>query len=185
MKRAKINTVIVGLAAALAAQIAVAQDAPQPSEPATPAPGAASPPAAMKSTRDLTFNQLRDATIKSESGQDLGKLDDLLIDPRTGQVRCVVLGRGGIFGFGETLVPVPWQTVTSASSKELTMNVTVQQLRGAPKLEKDYANLNSPGFLAKVDEYYSKAPAAVGGPGETPGGTEKGTGQEPGTESNK
>ncbi len=167
------------LAVALSAQVAMAQDAGQkPSEPAgRSTPASTARQAGMNSATDIRYSQWRDAAVKSETGQDLGKLDNVLIDPQTGQIQFVVLGRGGFLGLGEKLVPVPWHAVLSASNKQITLNVTPQKLHSAPTLEKNYANLSDPGFLAQVDQYYSTTPSAAGAAGEAGGGSQSGSGQ--------
>jgi sporulation protein YlmC with PRC-barrel domain len=171
MKRTRIEMAVLSVAAAVTTQFAAAQDAPK-----STANEPASQPITAQSQNDVLFSKMRDETVKSASGQDLGKLDDVLINPRTGKFEFAVLGRGGFFGIDEKLVPVPWQKVTASSNKELTVNVDAQQLRGAPRLEKDYSNLTSPGFIAQVHHFYAQ-PSATGA-GETPGSTGTGTGQQ-------
>lgn len=171
MKRTRIEVAVVSVAAALTTQFAVAQNAPE-----STANEPAAQPMAAQAPNDVLFSKLRDETVKSASGQDLGKLDDVLVNPKTGKLEFAVLGRGGFFGIGEKLVPVPWHLVTSSSNKELTMNVDARQLRGAPKLEKNYSNLASPGFIAQVHQFYAQASATGGG--ETPGSSGTGTSQQ-------
>lgn len=47
-------------------------------------------------------------SIKNKAGEDLGSLQDLVFDPKTGGIRYAALARGGILGIGEKLVAVPW-----------------------------------------------------------------------------
>src|SRR5512142_2622489 len=57
----------------------------------------------------VRLSKLMDAEIKSKSGEDLGKMEDVLINPTTGKIDFAVLGRGGFLGIGEKLVPIPWK----------------------------------------------------------------------------
>ena len=184
MKTGKLKVLVMGVAAAISTQLAVAQTASSqtPSQPKMQTPHSAAASIATEantqSQHDILLSQLHKATVKSDTGQDLGKLEEILVDPQTGQIGFAVLGRGGFLGFGETLVPVPWQSVVSASANELTLNVNAQKLQSAPKLEKNYSNLNSPEFMAKVDQFYGVTPTAAGAAGETPGGVQTGTQQQ-------
>jgi sporulation protein YlmC with PRC-barrel domain len=173
----KLTLTMIGLATALSAPLALAdatgdQQANQPAQPARDM-------STQSSTKsgELRFSQIRHAKIKSSTGQDLGKLDDLVVDAKTGKIQCAVIGQGGFLGIGESLVPVPWQTVSSTTQKEITLNVDAQKFQSAPKLAKDYSNLSDPNFMAQVDQYFA-IPSAVGG-AETPGGMQQGTGQNP------
>jgi sporulation protein YlmC with PRC-barrel domain len=173
MNTGNIKIAIAGLAAALVTQLGVAQDTAQPqsSQPGMQPSGSEMGQTSMQSGGDVRFKKLHNTTAKSKNGQDIGIVDDVVINTQTGKIQCVVLGRGGFLGMGRKLVPVPWQTVASASEKEITLNIDSQKLQSAPTLAKnDYSQLNNPDFMAKMDQFYSGAPTAVGAPGETPGG---------------
>lgn len=72
---------------------------------AEPAPSPASAAAAptMLSGRDLLGAKVQDLTH-----EDLGTVDDLVLDPATGRVTYAILRFGGLLGVGEKLFPVPW-----------------------------------------------------------------------------
>lgn len=48
------------------------------------------------------------ARVKNAEGKDLGEIDQLVIDPKSGQVSHAVIGVGGLAGVGETTVVVRW-----------------------------------------------------------------------------
>lgn len=48
------------------------------------------------------------ARVKNREGKDLGEIDQLVIDPKTGRVSHVLLGLGGLAGVGERKVVVAW-----------------------------------------------------------------------------
>jgi hypothetical protein len=48
------------------------------------------------------------ARVKNAEGKDLGEIDQLVIDPSSGQVSHAVIGVGGLAGVGETKVVVKW-----------------------------------------------------------------------------
>lgn len=110
----------------------------------------------------------------SKSGEDLGKMEDLLINPQTGKIQYVVLGRGGVLGMGEKLVPVPWQAVNVSSEKEFTINVDKKKLKSAPTVDKNYSQLDQPDYYVTIYRFY-EIPENTGG-AEGPSGSQSGSG---------
>jgi len=49
--------------------------------------------------------------VRSSEGKDIGKIKQLLINPRGGAIAYAVVGFGGILGFGEKLLAIPWDDV--------------------------------------------------------------------------
>jgi sporulation protein YlmC with PRC-barrel domain len=106
------------------------------------------------SGQEIRFSKLRDANIVSKTGENLGTMEDLMIDPRTGKIRFVILGRGGLLGIGEKYVPVPWKAVNVTSEKEFTINVDKQKLKSAPAVDKQLSELNQPDYSVTVYRFY-------------------------------
>jgi len=100
---------------ALAASGAWAQQAPsrQPAERETPRPAWDIPGNALLSSTVIG------ARVKNREGRDLGEIDQLVIDPRTGQVSHAVLGLGGLAGVGETKVVVDWKDIKLTADPSL------------------------------------------------------------------
>ena len=73
-----------------------------------------------KDGRDLSRNETRDliasdkvegTAVFDSNGEKLGTTRKVMIGKRDGQVRYVVMGSGGMFGFGEDNVPLPWDAL--------------------------------------------------------------------------
>ena len=157
MNSYKLKLPVVFMAAALAAQILVAQDKHNTS----PVPG------------QVALSKLKGAQVKSNTGEDLGKLEDILIDPRTGKVTFAVVGKGGLIGLGEKRRPVPWQDVTINSNKQIMLNISKDKLQAGPAIDNEESEMDSPAFVVTVYEFYGVEPSAVGTPGESSSGTGK------------
>jgi sporulation protein YlmC with PRC-barrel domain len=127
-----------------------------------------------QTTHDILFSKMLGQQVKSASGKKIASLQDLVINPNTGRIRFAVLGRGGFFGLGQKLLPVPWQKVTESANGQMAVNITQRKLNSAPQIAGNYSNLNTPGFLNRIDQYYSVPPPAVGG-AEIPSGTQQGS----------
>jgi hypothetical protein len=61
--------------------------------------------------------------VKNREGKDLGKIEQLVIDPRSGSVSHVILGLGGVMGIGETQVVLPWRAIVMGSDPSLPQRV--------------------------------------------------------------
>lgn len=66
-------------------------------------------PAISSLNRVLDVESLVDATVYDPEGEELGTLHAVTIDANSGKIAYVVLRYGGFLGFGEKLVPIPFQ----------------------------------------------------------------------------
>lgn len=46
--------------------------------------------------------------VRNLQDQDLGSIEDVVLDPKTGQVSYAIIARGGFLGIGDEHVAVPW-----------------------------------------------------------------------------
>lgn len=63
-------------------------------------------------TRTLFRSQtLVGRKVINERGQDLGEIEELVIDPDRGCIEYAVLSFGGLFGAGEKFFALPWEAL--------------------------------------------------------------------------
>ena len=77
--------------------------------------------------------------IKNAENKDIGEIDALLVDPKSGKVTHAVVGLGGLLGVGEEKVVVPWTDIKVAAHRDgkkavITMDQGI--LERAPKYVK-------------------------------------------------
>ncbi len=81
--------------------------------------------------------------VRNDSQKDIGDIGDLLIDPRSGEIRYAVLEVGGVLGVGEERRVVPWtfiQIVADEKDAEKChahSTLTEQQVKAAPTCKAD------------------------------------------------
>ncbi len=124
------------------------------------------------SASDIRLSKLMDANVASKSGENLGQLEDLVINPQTGKIEFAVLGRGGFLGLGEKYVPIPWKAIQVSSEKQFTLNVDKAKLKTAPTTDKNLSQLEEPGYTVTIYRFF-EVPVETGG-AEAPGGVQEG-----------
>ena len=84
----------------------------------------------------LRSTALFDYRVKSPQGEELGKIEEVIIDMEAGRVAYAVLSFGGFLGLGNKWVPVPWDAVVlRPAEKVLLLNIDTDKLQKAPNFE--------------------------------------------------
>jgi sporulation protein YlmC with PRC-barrel domain len=93
----------------------------------------------------LAISEIKGARVINFQNQDVGEIDELLIDPDSGQIRFAVVSVGGFLGLGSTRVAVPWQALQITREKgrvRYMLDATKERLEKAPRVEgKNYERL--------------------------------------------
>jgi len=102
-------------------------------------------------------DQLIDTDVRSAKNESLGSVHDIVMDPKTGKIAYLSVARGGVFGFGETFVPVPWDDFkTTPNVGLLVLDTTKAVMDAAPTIT--YHNFSLPSQFdqesQKVDAYW-------------------------------
>lgn len=98
---------------------------------------------------------IRGRDVKSRGGEDLGTVDDLLIDPEEDKVRFLVVASGGFLGLGETKSFIPVDAVSRITADEVHIDRAREEVAGAP--------VYNPDLVAERD-YYENVYAYYGYP---------------------
>jgi sporulation protein YlmC with PRC-barrel domain len=114
--------------------------------------------------------------VKNKSGEDLGKINDLVVDMKTGEVRYAALSFGGFAGLGSKLFAVPFGSMTfmlgepnKANSRHFVFDVTKEQLDRAPGFDSsNWPKVGDPTWGEGIDKHYNfeRKPHATAATGE-------------------
>lgn len=89
-------------------------------------------------------SKLDDLSVSDKAGNDLGEIEEVLIDPASGQVRYAVLEVDKAWQFNDPKIAVPWGSfeVTRGSDEKvrLTLDATKDKLTKAPRYKVGDAN---------------------------------------------
>ena len=92
--------------------------------------------------------------------EDLGSIDDIMLDTNSGKIRYAVLSSGGFLGMGDRLFAVPWSALKlDAEHKRFILDVDVDRLKEAPGFDKDHwPNMADSKWTSSIDSYYGDSP---------------------------
>ena len=105
-------------------------------------------------------HQIVGLAVKNSQDKDLGKVEDIVVDMSTGQVRYVAIAFGGFLGVGDKLFAVPFQAlkVVHDPGKDKThflLNVDKKTLENAKGFDKsDWPDFANPRFAEENDRHF-------------------------------
>ena len=83
-------------------------------------------PAAQQ--QDMTLTQILGNPVFDQQNQEIGQIDEILIDRDSGEVSSIVIGMGGFLGIGETPCRISWDEITFQNGQ---LMVDMQEESGA------------------------------------------------------
>jgi sporulation protein YlmC with PRC-barrel domain len=157
LKRKLVSTLVMSAVGVLAGGTAFAAD--MSSQPATGAQQESAPSsqAAAKTTaEDIRASKLIGMKVVNTQNENLGKIDDLVVDVNNERVAYAVLAFGGAMGMGDKLFAYPVGVFQpTADRKELVLNLDKDKLKAAPGFErKNWPDWNKDTYRADVERYF-------------------------------
>jgi sporulation protein YlmC with PRC-barrel domain len=124
------------------------------------------PAADTTSSRDRRYRRVLSAgtlagdRVRNTAGEDLGKVEEIMIDLSSGRVAYVVLSFGGFLGIGDKLFAVPWDALrVDEGEHEFILDMDKQSLENAPGFDKDnWPDMADPTFGSSIHQHYGRTP---------------------------
>ena len=113
-----------------------------------------------KFRRTLGATSLIQDRVVNLAGQDIGRIEEPMIDVTTGRVAYAVLSFGGFMGIGNKLFALPWSALTvDEAKKRFVCNVTKETLDKMPGFDKDHwPDLNDLEYATGVYRQWGATP---------------------------
>jgi sporulation protein YlmC with PRC-barrel domain len=122
----------------------------------------------------IRASELLGVNVTSKLGENVGEVQDLIIDPETGEIQLALVGKGFMAGLGDRVVPLPWQALNVRSQQKFVVNIDHQKLQKAPAWSD--AEPHSHDYVIRIYRFYELEPeTGVGGAGES--GQQSGQGE--------
>ena len=110
--------------------------------------------------RTLGASTLRHDRVVNLEGQEIGHIEELMIDVTTGRVAYAVMAFGGFLGLGGKLFALPWSALTVDEAKRrFVVNVTRESLAKMPGFDKrHWPDLNDLEYATGVYRQWGATP---------------------------
>jgi len=108
----------------------------------------------------LSASTLKGDKVRNPQGDDLGHLEEIVIDLDGGRVSYAVLASGGFLGLGDKFFAIPWDMLTvDTDNHELILDVPKETLENAPGFDKDnWPDAHDRSWMVDVYRYYGREP---------------------------
>jgi sporulation protein YlmC with PRC-barrel domain len=98
---------------------------------------------------------IRGRDVLDTAGEEIGKVDDLLIDEQEQKVRFLQVSSGGFLGLGATKFLIPVDAIMRMTEDAVYISQARERLTGAPRYD---PSLVDERYLSDVYGYYGYSP---------------------------
>ena len=100
------------------------------------------------------------SNVVNAKNEDLGKIEDLVLDAGAGRIAYAVLSFGGFLGMGDKYFAIPWNAFHfNLKENRAVLNVDKKLLENAPGFDKDnWPNMADSIWGTSIFKHYGYAP---------------------------
>lgn len=108
----------------------------------------------------LSANTLEGDAVVNAAGEDLGKIEEIMLDVSSGRIAYAVLSFGGFLGLGDKLFAIPWEALQLDQRNErFILNVDREALENAPGFDKaHWPEFTDRAWGVEIYEHYGYEP---------------------------
>lgn len=132
---------------------------PKDNDPSQPVPGQ---PATPPSFRSWKATDLVGRSVRNREQAELGRIEELAVDPESSRVAYVVLSRGSSESTGTTGGPwfaVPWNAMAVQPDDSLILDVDESVLESSGGFDRDrWPNMTDPRWATEIHRRYGQRP---------------------------
>lgn len=116
-------------------------------------------PDANVPVRRLTATSIIGDRVENQQGEDLGKIDNLMVNINSGMIEYVVLDFGSFLGIGGKLFAIPFSELRIDPIKQIfILNRDKDHLKNMPGFDKNHwPDTNDHTYFEDVDTYWGAA----------------------------
>jgi sporulation protein YlmC with PRC-barrel domain len=104
----------------------------------------------------LSATTVTNDSVVNSRGEDLGKIEDIMLDMDDGRIAYAVVSFGGFLGIGDKLFAVPWNSMQiDADNHRFVLDVPKEKLENAPGFDKNsWPDFADRSLGREIYEYY-------------------------------
>jgi sporulation protein YlmC with PRC-barrel domain len=99
---------------------------------------------------------IRGRKVLDSAGDEVGEIEDLMIDDRESKVRFLQVASGGFLGLGESKVLIPVDAIARIDQDTVRIDQTRERVADAPRYQPDL--VEEPDYWSDLYGYYGYAP---------------------------
>jgi sporulation protein YlmC with PRC-barrel domain len=99
-------------------------------------------------------------SVVNLNGEDLGQIQEVVIDAAAARLTYAVVSFGGFLGIGDKLFAVPWVSLKYGSAQDVfVMKADKKLLENAPGFDRNnWPDMSDPTHLSEIYKYYGSEP---------------------------
>ena len=99
-------------------------------------------------------------TVVNGAGENLGKIEAIMLDVASGRIAYAVLSFGGFLGMGTKLFALPWSALTlDAIEERFVLDASKEKLESAEGFDSDHwPSMADPEWATRIHSYYNVPP---------------------------
>lgn len=96
--------------------------------------------------------------VKNTQNENLGEVEAIMLDKKSGKAAYVVLSYGGFLGMGDKLFALPWNMFSYDVHNDcFTIPLDKEKLKNSPGFDKDnWPDMSSSAWSNSIHEYYGR-----------------------------
>ncbi len=124
--------------------------------------------------RVLSAKDMEKTTVRNAQGEELGTIENMMLDVNAGKVDYVILAYGGVLGVGTKYFAIPWEALTPRpEEKVLVAPISKERLDQAEGIDADNPPMEPNWDLVETARPAAARPAVAPPPLTTPPPTER------------
>ncbi len=121
-------------------------------------------PVAKETPRLISSDKVAGRRVENPNGDNLGHIEDVMIDKVTGQVDYAVLNYGSFLGVGGRLFAMPWAMMKYDRQRDAyVVGIPEETLKNAPSFDAAQAwpDMGDHAFGSEIRDYYGSVAASI------------------------
>jgi sporulation protein YlmC with PRC-barrel domain len=108
----------------------------------------------------IAAHQVQGTAVYNTALEKLGRVEDMMIDKRSGRIAYAILSFGGFLGIGDRRYPLPWEKLSyNTEVGGYIVDISNDVLEGAPSYAGEgSADWNDEAWSHGISSYYGATP---------------------------
>jgi sporulation protein YlmC with PRC-barrel domain len=110
----------------------------------------------MSHIQVVKASEITGTKVKNMAGENLGEINEVVLDKAQGKISYLVLDFGGLFSFGNKFFAMPWSLFTyDEKDGNYILKLDKERLKNSPGFDKDnWPNFSELAFVTSINKYY-------------------------------